>query len=293
MKLSYKTPIITGALLLAFTLLAQSQKPLPDPDRILAGQRQQPTVLPVGSFHFAYYNLDAHKTEKDQQVDILSAQKQKEMEVLVSYLKKFRPTKIAVESDKNTGYIMKRYRAYKRKEKPLDRDEIDQICFRLMETFNLDTIYGVDAETLSHDLKTGKDSTAFRPMLDSIYADWDFQSDDSISNRYEQYYKSDEQLALRMSLLDYFKYTNSDKILHREFGAYLAGDFTLGDTRGADALAMGWYCRNLRIYRHIQQITTSPSDRILVLFGRGHIQILKHLFECSPEYKLIKFGDLK
>lgn len=215
------------------------------------------------------------------------------MEELVAYLKKFRPTKIAVESDKNTGYIMKRYRAFKKREKPLGRNEIDQIGFRLMETFNLDTIYGVDAETLAHDLQTGKDSAAFRPMLDSMYADWDFISDDNISKRYEQYYKADEQLALSTSLIDYFKYTNSDKILNREFGAYLVGDFTLGDVRGADALSIGWYNRNLRIYRHIQQITTAPADRILVIFGRGHIQILKHLFECSPEYKLIKFGELK
>lgn len=51
--------------------------------------------------------------------------------------------------------------------------------------------------------------------------------------------------------------------------------------------------RNIRIFRKIQQITTSPKDRILVLFGFGHIQLLKYFFECAPEFKLVKFGDLK
>lgn len=293
MKILNKTTIIAGILLLAFSIVAQSQKRIPNPDSILVGQRQQPTVLLVGSFHFAYYNLDAYKVAKDRQVDILSVQKQKEMEELVKYLIRFKPTKIAIEAGKNTGYITKRYRAYKRGQIPLGKDEFEQIGFRLMEKMDLDTIYGVDDRSLADDLSGGKDSSIFRSMLDSIYADWDYISDDIIIKRYEQFYKADEQHALNMSLLDYFKYLNSDKILNRGFGLYLNGDFTLGDTRGADALAMDWYSRNLRIYRHLQQITTAPSDRILVIFGQGHIQILKHLFECSPQYKLIKFEELK
>jgi hypothetical protein len=129
--------------------------------------------------------------------------------------------------------------------------------------------------------------------MDSIYKDWDFRSDDPVSNLYKTWYGYKDQLALTMPLLDYFKYSNSDKVLNRGYGAYLAGDFKLGNTRGADALAMHWYSRNLRIFRNLQQITTSPEDRVLVLFGSGHIQILKQLFECSPEFRLIKFNDLR
>jgi hypothetical protein len=272
---------------------AYAQKKGPNPDSILVGNRKQPAIFLIGTFHFAYYNFDAHKTSKDEQVDILSKQKQDELKQLLEYIYKFKPTKIAVEGGRNTGYIMNRYRAYIRGEKPLGKDEIDQIGFRLMDQFKLDTIYGVDDNTLLYDFYDGKDSLAFRPILDSMYTDWDFESNDTISKLYSTYFKANDKLALKMPLLDYFKYTNTDKILDRGFGAYLNGDFTLGDTRGADALAVHWYSRNLRIYRHIQQITTSPDDRILVLYGRGHVEILKHLFQCSPQYKLIKFGELK
>jgi hypothetical protein len=66
----------------------------------------------VGSFHFAYYNLDVYKVGKDHQVDIPSVQKQKEMEELVKYLSNFKPTKIFIKAGINTGYIMKRSRAF-------------------------------------------------------------------------------------------------------------------------------------------------------------------------------------
>lgn len=280
-------------LLYCLPLCITAQKLSPDPDAILVGERKLPAVFLVGSFHFAYYNFDAHKTSKENQVDILSPVKQKEMNELLDYLAIFKPTKILVESGRNTGYLVKRFAAWKKGERPLGKDETEQIGFRLMDRFNLDTIYGVNDNTLEGDLYDSKDSLVLRPVLDSIYKDWDFKSNDTISKLYAQFYKSNDALALKMPLLQYFTYSNSDKVLNRGYGAYLNGDFTLDNTRGADALAMHWYSRNLRIYRHIQQVTTSPEDRILIIFGRGHVEILKHLFECSPQYKLVKFGDLK
>jgi hypothetical protein len=275
------------------TITLYAQKNIPDPDDILVGNRKQASILFVGTFHFAYYNLDAHKTDKDKQIDILSVQKQKELTELLNYIAKFKPTKIAIEAGRNTGYIMHNYRAWKRGERPLTKNEIEQIGFRLMDRFKLDTVYGVDDGTILYDLYDGKDSNCFRPVLDTIYADWDFQSNDTISKLYSANYKNNDVLNKKMTLLNFFKYFNTDKSLNRGYGAYLVGDFKLGDTRGADALAMHWYSRNLRIFRHIQQITNSPNDRILVLYGKGHVEILKHLAECSPEYKLVKFGELK
>jgi hypothetical protein len=289
----YMKKLILFPVFLAAGFLSSAQKNWPDPDEILVGDRKQPAILLVGSFHFAYYNFDAHKTDKSKQVDILSSRKQEEVKELISYLAKFKPTRIAVEADANTGFLLRRYERWKKGERSLDKDEIEQIGFRLMDQFNLDTIYGVNDGPMLFDLYNTKDSNTFRPVLDSIYADWDFSSNDPLSQIYSTYYKSNDALALEMSLLEYFKYTNTDKILDRGFGSYLTGDFTLGDTRGADALAMHWYSRNLRIYRHIQQIATSPEDLILVIYGRGHVEILKHLFHCSPEFRLIKFNDLQ
>jgi len=94
-----------------------------------------------------------------------------------------------------------------------------------------------------------------------------------------------------MKLLPYFKYINSGKRLRRGFGAYLLGDFKNGSYEGADALSMHWYNRNLRIFRNIQNIA-EKEDRIMVLFGAGHVSILLNLFESSPEFELVKFNQL-
>lgn len=287
-----KKYILPVLFFIAFSSDIFAQKPVADPEHIFSENRKKPTVFLVGAFHFAYYNFDAHKIDKKDQIDILSPQKQKELDELLQYIYQFKPTKIAIESGPNTGYLMRRYERWKKGEKPLGKDEIEQIGFRLLDKFNLDTIYGVNDQPWLLQLYDGKDSLSFRPVLDTIYADWDFSSKDTFSVLYSEYYKAMDKLVLSMPLLDYFKYSNSDKALNRGYGAYLVGDFKLGDTRGADALSLHWYNRNLRIYRKIQQITTSPNDRILVLFGRGHIEILKHLFECSPEYNLIPFNDL-
>lgn len=280
-------------LFFGISLKAYSQFSPNDPDSVLVGNRKQPTVFLVGTFHFAYYNFDAHKTSKENQVDILSEKKQNELQELLNYIYKFRPTKIAVESGPITGYLMTRRQAIKKGERKLGKDEIEQIGFRLLDEFDLDTLYGINDQGVYGDLYDCKDSLTLRPILDSISKGFDYQSNDTISNLYKNFYKENDSLAKSLSLLKYFKYRNSDKVLNRGFGAYLNGDFKLDNKRGADMMAMEWYSRNLRIYRHIQQITTSPNDRILVLIGWGHVTVLKHLFECSPEYKLVKFNDLK
>ncbi|HRG27914.1 MAG TPA: hypothetical protein PLJ00_08480, partial [Chitinophagales bacterium] len=92
-------------------------------DSILNGDRNLPQMMVLGSFHFAYYNLDAHVTNDDEQVDVLSAQRQKEMEELVAYISKYKPTKIAVESGPITGYLLRNYEEWIAGKRSLGRSE--------------------------------------------------------------------------------------------------------------------------------------------------------------------------
>lgn len=257
---------------------------------LIAGPR--PKVLLVGAFHFPYYDLDAHVTAKEMRVNVLEPKRQKEMEELVDHIARFEPTVIAVESGRNTGYLLRRYERYLRTDSIPRPDEIDQIAFRLMKRFGIDTLHGVDAPALVNDLWNHPDSAVLHPLLDSIYADWDFTSDDAISRRYKAYYNASDAYRFDHTLLESFKALNSDKAIDRGYGAYLAGDFKLGSYRGADGLAMHWYARNLRIFRNIQELHVKPTDRLMVLYGAGHMGVLKYLFECSVEFELVKFEEL-
>ncbi len=275
--------------LLFFATAISMAQNLKDPDYFLVPKKNNlPKIFLVGCFHFEYPNLDANKIEKDKQIDILSEQKQKELKALLDYISIFKPNKILIEATPQYN-AMKRFKRYKSGEKPLKRDEREQIGFRLAERFKLDTIYSVDAPTIADDLAASKDSLVMRASLDEIFKDYKFKSNEN----YDKYAAYQTDLMLKIPLLDYFKYMNSPNCLKRDYGAYLLGDFKLGEFRGADVLAIDWYDRNLRIFRNIQKVTTSKEDRILVIFGSGHISILDQLLNCSPEYNYIKFNDLK
>ena len=263
-----------------------------DPDSILTGFQKMPQVLLVGSFHFSYPGLDAHKTDEEKKINIFSEKRQKEVEELVDYIAKFKPTMIAVEAGRNTGYLMRRYERWKAGTKPMKANEIDQITFRLIDRLGLDTLYGTDAYSTIYDMQNGSDSTFFLQYFNKIY-NTDSEVNDPIRDQYFKWYDYMDGLTLNSTLLEYFHYLNSPKVLDRGYGAYLTGDFKEEDNKGTDILSLYWYNRNLRIFRNIQKLNASPDDRIMILFGAGHMQILNHLFRCSPEFDVVQFSDLQ
>ncbi len=277
------------AFLLATTPLI-AQGTMPDTDSILIGNDRLPHVLLLGTFHFGYPDLDKHVTAKDDRVDVLSPQRQRELQELLGVVMRFKPNKVCVET--KGGWITQEYRRYRSDGTALRRDEMQQIGFRVAELAGLDTLYAVDAFPLVMDLYNSPDSTRYLPWLDSLYKGWDFGGDDEISERYTAWYHATDAAKKYNSLLRIFLAMNDDHALDRGYGGYLNGYFKLPGHRGADVHAIHWYSRNLRIFRNIQDITTSPEDRILVLFGAGHMGILKHLFQSTPEYRLVRLADL-
>lgn len=287
----YYTIVIAFTCIEILTLVKPGYSQL-DPDKILQKNKQTPQVLLVGSWHFNYPGLDANVTKEKDRINIYSAQRQKELEELLDYIAAFKPTKIMLESGAITGYLTYNWNEWKAGKAKLYASERSQIGIRLMDRLKLDTVYGVDDGALLMDCLY--DSTfKSTPYIDSITRRHYFGGNDSIQNRFKQFYDYQDKYELHNTLLKSFTYLNSDKVLNRYFGAYIAGgQFTSVEDEGPDALSMFWINRNLRIFRNIQRIATTANDRILVLFGAGHVAILKWLFECSPEYQVVKFGEV-
>ncbi len=275
------------------TLTASSQN-FKDPDSILVGNKKLPKILLVGTWHFNYPGLDSYKVDEKDKINIYSAKRQKELAELIDYISRFKPTKIVVESGMITGYLIKNYERYKRGEQELYAAERSQIGMRLVERFKLDTIYGVDAYPLILELNDQRDSLAPKTYIDSILDRHYFGGKDEISKRYTEFYDYETQMTVKKTLLENFLYLNSDKVLDRKFGAYISGgQFDSKHFEGPDALSMYWINRNLRIYKNIRDIGFKEDDRILVIFGSGHIPLLKFFFKCSPLFEVVDFGSLK
>lgn len=248
--------------------------------------KQRAQVLVVGTFHFNYPGLDELKTEESDKIDVLKEPKKSEVTELVEYIKKFKPTKIAIEAHPGYGWNAK-LKAYKQGEYRDQRDERYQLAMRIAQDSKIDTLYTVDANPLSNDLFE-KDSLFYKSITNKI--DWELE--DPFWNSAEKYFEYREKQIKKTPLLDVFKYMNTREGHNTNFGLYLTGAFASGEGQGADHFSMWWYNRNARIFANIVNITESPDDRILVIFGNGHAAILRQFFEASPQYDFIEFDSL-
>jgi hypothetical protein len=247
---------------------------------------EKPTVLMVGTFHLNYPNLEYIKTDDSNKIDVIKEPKRSEITEVVNYIKKFRPTRIAIEAFPDWTATDK-LRKYKNGEYKNERDERYQLGLRIAAESKLDTIYSINAESFDNDLSK-RDST----YISSLFTDYDFESSDKYELMFKKWMAYDVKLPSRTNLLRYLKYMNSRESHRLGYGAYLIGDFKLDDTRGADVLSIWWYNRNLRIFRKIQQINYTPDDRILIIIGNGHAAILRQLLESSPEFEFVEFDSL-
>jgi hypothetical protein len=252
---------------------------------LATGKSDNTELLLVGTWHFDYPGLDAHVTDDAKRVDVLSERRQSEMNELLDYLARFEAETIALECDRGSGFAQ-RYQEFLAGDLETQRDERYQIGFRLARRLQHDRVHCVDANSFAKDhMDKLRDMGAIPP-------EYDFKSDDAWSQRYRTWSEYKDRVVKDATLLEGLAYSNREDVLDSGYGAYLVGDFELGEYGGADALALHWYNRNLRIFRNIQRLADEGHERILVLFGSGHMQILKDLAESSPAFERVRFGDL-
>ncbi len=287
MKITIKACLGLILISLASCQNQPSQKETNHLDLLYPQGKELPKICLVGTFHFGYPNADVHKTEESDQIDVLSKDRQREMRELREYISTFRPNKLVIESREPEKWN-KAYNEFLKGELEPKRDERVQLGFYIGQKFGIDTLYCLDAGSFAQTY--AGDSCR---ILEKVFEDYDLQSDDPVEKDIFSYFDRRDQRLKSLTLLEYFKELNSPASWNLNYGSYLIGDFKLPNYTGTDALATYWYSRNLRTFRKIQEITESKDDRILVIFGNGHISILDHLFSCSPEYNYVPFGSLK
>lgn len=244
-------------------------------------------VLVVGTFHFDYPGLDDLKTGESDKIDVLKEPKKSEVTELVAYIKKFKPTKIAIEAFPGYGWNQK-FKEYKEGKHRNQRGERYQLAMRIALENGLDTLYTVDAASLKNDLYE-RDSLLLNSFTDKI----DWNTEDPYWDYAEEYFEYKTAQIKNTPLLEYFKHQNTREAHNANLGLYLTGGFASGDGQGADHFSIWWYNRNARIFANIINITEHTEDRILVIFGNGHAAILRQLFEASPQYDYIEFDSLE
>ena len=233
-------------------------------------------VMLLGTWHFDGSNTDAVATESE---DVLTPQRQAELEALSERLARWAPEQIAVEWPASyADSTHTRYRRYVASGTSRDRNEVVQVGFRLGRRLGHATVHPID-----HQMGLGNDSLAAlmqrRPDLrrhsDSMTAVLRVRSDTALAR----------QRGLPM--IQRLREANTEEALHGGnsfgmFGAFLgAGE---GGNYGGPRLLARWYERNFIMAHNLTRVLRPETRRVLVLVGSGHVPPLRTALDESPHF---------
>ena len=259
-----------GAIPPAVSQQTPAEKPAPSPARA--------EVLVLGVYHMANPGRDIFNMQAD---DVLAPKRQVEIAQVIAALEKFNPTKIAVEGDVFSDRIPKAYADYLAGKHELTRNEIEQIGFRLAKELGHKTVYAEDADgefPFPHVVNYAKASGRSKE-LDAILAE--------IGGMV----KAEGAFLASHTILETLLYMNADSVAEDVGWYYLAAHFgEPGDWAGAD-LVSEWFRRNMRIFSNVVRLADSPNERVLVIFGAGHLGWLQHDFASDPHCRLRKLAE--
>lgn len=240
----------------------------------------RPEILILGTYHMANPGRDVHNMQAD---DVLAETRQLEMAELIDVLKGFRPTKIAIESQVGSRGRVEAYTDYLAGEYTLTSNEIDQIGFRLAKELGHQAIYPVDEDG----------EFQFYRVQNYAIANGLEEKFDSIQATTSSYAKQQGDFLRSHTVLETLGYINADSTVAKAVAAYY--NFVPFGERfeyaGSDLIAH-WFQRNIRIYRNIHALITSPNERVLVVYGAGHLGWFRQIVANDASAQLRQLSDL-
>ncbi|HEX3578948.1 MAG TPA: DUF5694 domain-containing protein [Thermoanaerobaculia bacterium] len=263
-----RTVILT--LLVVAAISAQAQSAAPD------GARAE--VLVLGLYHMANPGHDLFNMNAD---DVIAPKRQAEVAEVAAVLAKFKPTKIALENDSQKK-LNERYAQYLAGKYVLTANETDQIGLRLAKEMGHTVIYAVDADG----------DFPFQRVVNFAKASGQSAKLDEHMARIGEMVKAQGAYLNGHTVLQTLLYMNDDAKVAQDVGFYYleAHYGEPGDYAGPDLLTE-WYRRNLHIFNNVTKLVTSPDDRILVIFGAGHLGWLRQAFGSDPTLRLRKLDE--
>jgi len=247
------------------------------------GQTQKTKILLIGTIHFETPHTDEFELKVD---DFSSAKRQGELEDLTNVLAQTKATKVMIERRfENQQTYDSLYNSYLTDHYKITVSEREQIGFRLAKKLHLNHINCIDKfYGMSHDKSmaaTAKDNN----QLD-LLKDLGTQANVMLNDYNDKLKKG--------TITDVLKYINKPEQLERNLSIYLKFMAKIGAGKnyiGAEAVS-DWYLRNLAIYSNIIN-QVEPSDKyVILIFGQGHIPILKHFLENNDNFDVVELKSV-
>jgi hypothetical protein len=240
----------------------------------------RPEILVLGTYHMSNPGRDVYNMHAD---DVQSPKRQQEIAQLIEVLKKFHPTKIAIEADAGSERVEQEYSDYVAGKYTLTGNETNQIAYRLAKELGHRAVYPVDEEG----------DFPYQRLLNYAKGTGQKEKFDAMAASMGTMVKEQDAFLHSHTVLETLESMNADSKVAKDVASYYAfvpyGE--PGDYAGPDLVA-AWYQRNIRIYHNIVKLVESPSDRILVIYGAGHLGWLQQDIANDATVKLTKLSDL-
>ena len=236
-------------------------------------------VLVLGTYHMANPGHDIFNLQAD---DVLAPKRQAEIAEVIAVLKKFNPTKVAVERSVGDSRISKDYGDYLAGKHELTRNEIEQLGFRLAKELGQQAVYPVDVDG----------EFPFQHVVNFAKASGHSAELDATMAGFGEHVKQLNEYLPSHTVLEALRLVNSDANAADEVGLYFrqAHFGEAWDWAGADLVAE-WFKRNVRIFSNVARLVESPGERILVIYGYGHLGWLQQCFASDPSFRLRKLAE--
>ena len=235
-------------------------------------------VLLLGVYHFHNPGLDVVQVDV---ADVLSPEKQTEIQEIIQTLRRFQPTKIAVEAlPEQADRLHGLYSDYRAGQHELGRSEIQQLGFRLAHEFDHPRLYPIDHEGEF----PFEEMMAYAQEHDAAFVNR-VQTMIGQSAATETRWQQENGIGQILRLMNDPAQIAVDHGLYMDFARVGAGDGYVGAR-----LLSNWYERNIHIFANLKRIV-EPGDRLLLIFGVGHAAILRELISYDPNLELIEAHD--
>jgi hypothetical protein len=244
--------------------------------------QQKIKIVLVGTMHFEPSTSDVYKNEA---VDLKNAARQKQIKEVVDKFATFKPDQVCVE--RVLSYQKKldsTYQAFLAGKYTLSDNEIDQLGMNTAKTMGLKQLTAInrfgnfDSDTVTNYAKQNGQMATMQQL--DIYS--------------KAFVGEINSNMTTLSIKDFLIYINSKKALQDNLGFYLKfmSKIGKGDDYVGSKLIADWYTTNINIYTNILRAVKPTDKAILVIFGQGHIPILKHLFENNDDFEVVEVATI-
>lgn len=264
------------AILLAATLAASPGVRAGDGNEAAAPHAD---FLFLGSYHMDNPGRDVHNTRAD---DVLAERRQGEIAEVVRLVERYRPTRIMIETSASAqSRVDREFEASCHGDRPLDGDEREQLGYRIACDLGLPGVVAVDWNEMGP--IASEDSVDYLAAIERAGQQDQRERDMRVGKANAA---RTQQVLDEGSIRDMLLHLNSPGWLAANARAYFRIGLygTAEDPAGANWMML-WFGRNQHIFNNIVR-HTEPGDRVLVIYGAGHGNLLRRFAEDSGFYRV-------